>query len=108
MPMNSKYSRPLAATPTMPSTIATITSSRKRAIIRSSAQLGGSWLASAFFAVFHELPSRRAIARIAIPSGDADRRCPQVGQARRGDSAAWMASRVYEIRDEVYVTGWPA
>jgi hypothetical protein len=40
--MNSKYSRPLATTPTMPSTIATITSSRKRASIRSSAQLGGS------------------------------------------------------------------
>jgi hypothetical protein len=35
MPMNNKYSRPLATTPTMPSTIATITSSRKRAISRS-------------------------------------------------------------------------
>jgi hypothetical protein len=62
MPMNSKYSRPLATTPTMPSTIATITSSRRRAIIRSSAQLGGSWPASAFFTVFRELPSRRTTA----------------------------------------------
>jgi hypothetical protein len=42
MPMISKYARPLATTPTMPSTIATITSSRKRAIVGSSAQLGGS------------------------------------------------------------------
>src|ERR1051326_609193 len=42
MPMNSRYSRPFATTPTIPSTIATITSSRNRAIIRSSAQLGGS------------------------------------------------------------------
>jgi serine/threonine protein kinase len=33
MPMISRYSRPLATTPTMPSTIATIISSRNRAII---------------------------------------------------------------------------
>src|SRR5512132_1371083 len=42
MPMNSRYSRPFPATPTIPSTIATITSSRNRAIIRSSAQSGCS------------------------------------------------------------------
>ena len=30
--------------------------------------LGGSWLPSAFFTVFRETPTRRAIARIAIPS----------------------------------------
>src|SRR6476659_9715181 len=39
MPMISKYSRPLTTTPTMPSAIATITRNRKKAIIRSSAQL---------------------------------------------------------------------
>jgi hypothetical protein len=38
MPMISRYSRPLTATPTMPSAIATITRSRAKAIIRSSAQ----------------------------------------------------------------------
>src|SRR6266516_2423012 len=37
MPMNSKYRRPFATTPTIPSTIATITSSRNKAIIGSSA-----------------------------------------------------------------------
>src|ERR1700691_1419710 len=42
MPMNSRYSRPFATTPTIPSAIATITSSRNRAIIGSSAQLYGS------------------------------------------------------------------
>src|SRR5689334_19148390 len=42
IPMNSRYSRPFAATPTIPSTIATITSSRKKAIIQSSAPFGCS------------------------------------------------------------------
>src|SRR6266581_679471 len=42
MPMISRYSRPFATTPTMPSTIAAIISSRKRAIIRFSAQSDGS------------------------------------------------------------------
>src|SRR5689334_1616801 len=42
MPMNSRYSRPFATTPTIPSTIATITSSRKKAIIESSAPFGCS------------------------------------------------------------------
>ena len=32
---------------------------------------GGSWLASAFFTVFREIASRRAMARIAIPSAGA-------------------------------------
>src|ERR1700722_14581713 len=41
-PMISRYSRPFATTPTMPSTIATIISSRKRAIMSFSAQSGGS------------------------------------------------------------------
>src|SRR5205823_5786338 len=38
MPMNSKNSRPLPTTPTRPSTIATITRSRKKASIGCSAQ----------------------------------------------------------------------
>src|SRR5271169_6164898 len=41
MPVNSRYNRPFTTTPTMPSAIATITSSRKT-IIRSSAQLSCS------------------------------------------------------------------
>ena len=44
---NGECSRPVATTPTMPSTIATITGGQKRRCVRSSAQLGGSWLASA-------------------------------------------------------------
>jgi hypothetical protein len=39
MPVNSRYSRPFTTTPTIPSAIATITSSRKKTSIRFSAQL---------------------------------------------------------------------
>src|SRR6266568_791013 len=38
MPITNRYNRPFATTPTMPSTIATITNSKNRAIIRPSAQ----------------------------------------------------------------------
>lgn len=40
MPMNSRYDRLFPATPAIPSTIATITSGRRTAIIRSAAQHG--------------------------------------------------------------------
>jgi hypothetical protein len=46
MPINSRYNSPFTATPTIPSTIATITSSRKKAIIRSSALSAGQRRAS--------------------------------------------------------------
>ena len=40
MPMNSRYSKPFTVTPKIPSAIATITSSRRKASIRSSAHQG--------------------------------------------------------------------
>ena len=39
MPVNSRYKRPFTTMPKIPSAIATITSSRKKTSIRSSAQL---------------------------------------------------------------------
>jgi short-subunit dehydrogenase len=50
MPMISRYSRPFATTPTMPSTMATITSSRNSAIIGSSPLSGCSPASQAPFA----------------------------------------------------------
>src|SRR5271170_488778 len=51
MPMISRYSRPLATTPTIPSAIAAITSSKKRAIMPSSVSFGRSAAGQQPFAV---------------------------------------------------------